>query len=277
MHYVEAGDPQGTPAMLVHGWPQHFWEWREVIPPLAEAGYRVIAPDLRGLGWSGAPRDGYGKEAMARDLLSLLDALEIEKTHLAGHDWGGYIGYLLALLHPERVRSYLALNIIHPWVRLDLSTLPRAPRTAYQWPLITPGLNRLLLGRREFMSRFLTTDNGRPGVFSDLDIELFYERFLDPERVRASARIYGNWVFREFAPMLRGRYRDLRLSPPTLALFGTEDFVMNQSTVEGFEPYADDMRLELVPGTGHFIVDEQPALVADRALSHFGGALSRAS
>jgi pimeloyl-ACP methyl ester carboxylesterase len=277
MHYVEAGDPDGPPAMLVHGWPQHFWEWRDVIPPLADAGYRVIAPDLRGLGWSDAPRDGYGKEPMSRDLLSLLDALEIEETFLAGHDWGGYISYLLALLHPERVRAYLACNIIHPWLPVNPATLSRLPRTFYQFVVSTPGVNQRVLARRETIHAFFTTGSGRPEAWSDQDVEIFAERFRDPARVQATAGIYGNFITREFWPLMAGRYRDRRLTVPTIALFGTDDFVMNEATVSGFEPYTDDMHLELVPDTGHFIVEERPQLVVDRALSHFGSLVSAAS
>jgi pimeloyl-ACP methyl ester carboxylesterase len=276
MHYLEAGDPGGPPVLLVHGWPQHFWEWREVIPTLADAGYRVIAPDLRGLGWSDAPRDGYGKEAMARDLLSFLDTLGIEETFLAGHDWGGYIGYLLALLHPERVRAYLACNIIHPWLSANPPTLSRLPRTFYQWIVSTPGLNRAVLARREVIRSFFRTGSGRPEAWSDQDVEIFAERFRHADRVRASAGIYGNFLFREFLPLISGRYDGRRLTVPTLALFGTGDFVMNEAMMEGYESHADDMRLELVPGAGHFIVEEQPRLVADRCLSHFGAPVSAA-
>jgi pimeloyl-ACP methyl ester carboxylesterase len=272
MHFAEAGNPEGEPVMLVHGWPQNWYEWRSIIPPLAEAGHRVICPDLRGLGWSDAPQKGYLKEEMALDLVALLDALEIEDVYLTGHDWGGFIGFLLAILHPERVRRYLALNIIHPWLRIAAGDLRRAPRLTYQWAIATPALNSRLLTRQSFMHRFLKTGSPHKDAWSDADVEIFAERLRDPARIRASAAIYRTFNLREFWPMVRGRYRDRRLRAPTLLLFGIQDFVMTPQNLHGYEPYADDMRVELVEDAAHFIVEEKPELVTERALAHFGSA-----
>src|SRR5262245_60995746 len=99
VHYAEAGS--GDPLVLQHGWPQHWWAWREVIGPLAER-YRVICPDLRGCGWSSAPARGYDKATLAEDLLALLDALGLERVRLIGHDWGAFAGYLACIRRPER-------------------------------------------------------------------------------------------------------------------------------------------------------------------------------
>ena len=104
-HVAEAGDPQAPPVFLTHGWPQHWWSWRHVIEALAPA-YRLIAWDLRGLGWSDPAPDGdYTKTAMAEDLLGLMDALEVERAGLIGHDWGAFSGMIACLKAPERFRG----------------------------------------------------------------------------------------------------------------------------------------------------------------------------
>ena len=109
---AEAG--AGEPVLLVHGWPQHWWCWRNVIPPLA-AERRVICLDLRGFGWSDAPPGRYDKATFAADIVGLLDALGIERADLVAHDWGAWAGFLACLGHPDRFRSYLALNMYPPW------------------------------------------------------------------------------------------------------------------------------------------------------------------
>jgi pimeloyl-ACP methyl ester carboxylesterase len=89
IHVAEAGD--GPPLVLLHGWPQHWWSWREVIGPLSER-HRVICPDIRGVGWSDLPRRGYDLRTLSHDLLGLLDVLGLGRVRLVGHDWGFLIG-----------------------------------------------------------------------------------------------------------------------------------------------------------------------------------------
>ena len=112
LHYVEAGE--GDPVVLLHGWPQHWWSWREVIEPLSER-YRVICPDIRGLGWSEASATGYRFRDLASDLIGLLDELGIERARLVGHDWGTAAGYSACLSWPDRIVKYVATAGVTPW------------------------------------------------------------------------------------------------------------------------------------------------------------------
>lgn len=89
IHVADAGPADGPAVMLVHGFPQNWWEWRDLIGPLAADGNRVLCPDLRGAGWSSAPRSRYTKTEMADDLAAVLDGLGVAKVKLVAHDWGG--------------------------------------------------------------------------------------------------------------------------------------------------------------------------------------------
>lgn len=100
----------GEPVVLLHGFPQHWWEWRGVLPGLA-AHYRVICPDLRGAGWTDAPPTGYTSEQLLADVVALLDALELDQVCLIAHDWGALLGYELCLRAPHRVRKYVSLGV----------------------------------------------------------------------------------------------------------------------------------------------------------------------
>jgi pimeloyl-ACP methyl ester carboxylesterase len=207
---------------------------------------------------------------MAADIARLLDALKLQNVHLIGHDWGGYIGFLLCLLHPDRVRRYLALNIIHPWLRFRVRNLRDLPRLSYQLPIVTPYVNRRVIGHPAFMPRFLKAGAVHRDAWTDADIEAFRAPLREPTRIRASARIYGTFLRRELVPLLAGRYREYRLRAPTLLLFGVRDFVMHPGQLAGYEPYADEMRVELVEDSAHFIAEERPELVVRRAREHFG-------
>ena len=107
------------------------------MPALADR-HRVLALDLRGFGWSDAPRDGYEKENMATDVLAVLDELGLERVKLVGHDWGAWIGFLLCLRAPQRFERFLALNILPPWASAR-AMAPHLWRFWYQWLILSPG------------------------------------------------------------------------------------------------------------------------------------------
>jgi pimeloyl-ACP methyl ester carboxylesterase len=117
-HVAHAGPaPSGDdPVVLLHGLPQHWYAWRKVIPELATS-HQLFCIDLRGCGWSEGTRRGYGTTAQARDVLAMLDALGLDRVRLIGHETGGWVGFELCLLAPERISGFLALNVSHPWPR----------------------------------------------------------------------------------------------------------------------------------------------------------------
>lgn len=269
MHIAEAGE--GDPVVLVHGWFQHWWEWRRLIPGLAEH-YRVICPDLRGFGWSDAPSGSYAKEELAGDLVALFDALELDRVRLVGHDWGAVIGYLVCLEHPERVERYVALSGGHPFITVSAGMLGTMWRFWYMQPIAVPGLgSRLVGGGKQRLPRLLRRwVTVQEDAWSAEDEELFLAQLREPERARASSALYRTFLLREFLPTLRGRYKGMRLRTPTLYLLGASDPSLRPAFVRGIERYADDMQLELIDGVGHFLPEEAPHHVLDRTLEFFG-------
>ncbi len=262
-HVAEAGEGEDV-VLCLHGWPQHWYEWRQLMPALAAAGHRVLAMDLRGFGWSQAPARGYEKENMADDVLAVLDELGLDRVKLVGHDWGGWIGFLLALKAPQRFERYLALNIPHPWVS-PRRMAPHLWRFWYQWLILAPGIGYWMHRSGRFIPRVLVGGSTVEEVWTDDLAHAFSDTFTIPDRARAGVQMYRTFNLREVGPILRGRYAERRLSVPTLLLFGEDDFAIHRSLIEGYEGHADEMRVELVPGCGHFIADERPELVAERA------------
>lgn len=265
-HLAEAGSGEDV-VLCLHGWPQHWYEWRHLMPALADR-HRVLALDLRGFGWSDAPRRGYEKENMATDVLAVLDELGLERVKLVGHDWGGWIAFLLCLRAPQRFERFLALNIVPPWISARAG-IGHAWRFAYQQAILAPGLGYRLHRRGDFVPRILVRGSERRDVWDEETLRIFGQSLTEPARARAAVQVYRVFNWRELPPILRGRYAEKRLTVPTLLVFGVDDFVLRPSMLAGYQRHADAMQVELVEDCGHFIADEQPALVAARAREFF--------
>jgi pimeloyl-ACP methyl ester carboxylesterase len=265
-HYAEAGSGDDV-VLCLHGWPQHWYEWRHLVPALADR-HRVIALDLRGFGWSDAPEDGYEKENLADDVLAVLDELGIERVKLVGHDWGGWIGFLLCLKAPQRFDKYLSLNILPPWTPIR-QMAPHLWRFWYQWLILSPGVGYRLHRSGKFVPKVLVGGSVQKQVWDQGTIHAFSDTFTEPARARAAVQMYRVFNLREAPEMARGRYARAHLEVPTRLLFGTGDQALRYPILAGTERQADDMQIELVENCGHFIVDERPELVADRARACF--------
>jgi pimeloyl-ACP methyl ester carboxylesterase len=255
LHVAEAGD--GPPLVLVHGWPQHWWCWRHLIPQLA-AGYRVLAPDLRGFGWSDAPPGDYAKSTFAADLLAMLDAEGLDRVRLIGHDWGGYAAFLLALERPERVERLLALDIAPPWFR------PSRPRprqlavpllASYQLLLATPVLGpRTLMSGTAAVRALIRAGSGPEIAWRDEDLDAYATVLQQSERAHASSACYRTFLTRELAAVARRGDRSGELQIPTLLAMGAASplrWILDPQP-------SRNVTVEAIPGAGHFLPEEAP-------------------
>jgi len=128
LHTVLAGPEDGQPVFLLHGFPDAWFGWQQQIEALADAGFRVIAPDQRGYNLSEKPRgiSSYGMPLLVDDILGIADMLGYDRFHLAGHDFGAMVAWNLAMHHPERIKKLAIANVPHPVVMRDyLRTHPR--------------------------------------------------------------------------------------------------------------------------------------------------------
>ena len=260
LHVAEAG--AGDPVVLVHGWPQHWYCWRHVVPRLAN-DHRVVCPDLRGFGWSDAPRSSYAKRELAGDLIALLDAMGLDRVRLVGHDWGGFVAFLVALQAPERVSSLLALSIVHPWAGPPgLGVLPRLPLLAYQ-PLVAAPLLGPLVQRLPPLYEAIFASAGGRRIWTAEERAAFITALREPARAEATSRLYRTFLLHELPAIARGTYAEEHLTVPARLVVGHSDPVVTAAGLRGYETHADDMKVEFIEG-GHFLPEEQPDAVAER-------------
>jgi pimeloyl-ACP methyl ester carboxylesterase len=205
-------------------------------------------------------------------VLALLDALELPRVFLIGHDWGLQAGFRLCLREPDRVNRFVALNDVHPWSRPSPRDLVDVWRFWYIGVLAAPAVGGWLLRNRPGFVRLLIRAWSARNVWTEQELNGFAERLREPQRAHASVQYYRT-LLREL-PGVSGRYRDRTLRTPTLLLFGADDGVVRPHQLHGYERHADDMRVELIPGVGHFTPEEAPELLVDRAMKHFDAAAS---
>jgi pimeloyl-ACP methyl ester carboxylesterase len=258
LHVAETGDPDAPAVLAVHGWSQHWWMWRDVMTALSDA-HRVVCPDLRGQGWSDQPDDGdFSKGRFADDMLALLDLLGIERAGFLGHDWGGWTGWLVALRAPERIDRLMAVSMVHPWPPRGAS-LVNAWRGMYQPPLAAPIIGPAIAGRLARAALNREMDDATAAIYADVVAE--------SERAEASSRIYRHILLHDLPELATGRL-PRRVDLPVKLLAGRHDPAIHPSLLGGLERHAPGAEVELVDG-GHFLVDERPELVADRARAWF--------
>lgn len=265
LHVAETG--AGEPVLLVHGFPEHWYAWRLLIPRLAE-DYRLLCVDMRGFGWSEATRRGYGTRNRVADVLGLLDALDLERVRLIGHEWGAWTGFMACLSAPSRFSHFLALNVTHPWP-LHRKLVPQAWRFWYtallELPLLGRGMQRTgflrWLVRKGFVDR---------SALSADALSSYVGRARDPGSARAGEALHRAFVFGDIPLLVMNRHHRHRLTVPTVLLGGERDFVFSPKILPGADRFADALRVQVVPGAGHYLHEERPDLVAAAARELFG-------
>ncbi|MCW2666857.1 MAG: alpha/beta hydrolase fold protein [Frankiales bacterium] len=272
IHVAEHGPADGPLVLLLHGFPEFWWSWRHQLVALGDAGYRVVAPDLRGYGATDKPPRGYDAYTLAGDVAGLVRALGARDAALVGHDWGGYLAWTVATLHPRLVRSLAVLGMPHPLrlaqaLRRDAGQL-RA--SSYIGFFQLPKLPERRLQSGELVSTLLHRWGG-PG-FPDAETE---RRCREAMRVPAAAHCsleYYRWSVRSLTRPSGWRFLQLLdqgVQAPVLHLHGALDGCLRPETVHGSGAWARGAySLEVLDGLGHFLHQEAPDEISARLLEH---------
>ncbi|TLW93903.1 alpha/beta hydrolase [Saccharomonospora piscinae] len=265
LHYVAGG--HGEPLILLHGWPQTWWEFSKVMPALARH-YRVIAVDLRGGGASDKPEGGYDKKTMARDIAELIRALGYDSAHVAGHDIGSIVGYSLAANHPERLRKLAMLAVTHPDESYyEFRMLPKPEDPFHLWWFAFTQVRELPEQLVEGRSRFLIDwmlDNAmqNPAAVTDFDRRVYAQAYDSRDTIRGT-----NGWYQAFGQDIADMATYAPVSTPIL---GMADGFFYTSMSQTLPQVAKDVTLKEVTGAGHYFIEEKPDMVADELIGFFG-------
>ncbi len=258
LHWVEQGE--GQLVVLLHGFPEFWYSWRRQIPALAAAGFRAVAPDLRGYGLSEKPLGigAYRIETLVADVDALVRHLGEGPAHIVGHDWGGVLAWVLPLFHPEVCASVAVLNAPHPVAfRRALKTNPdQRRRSRYVFFFQLPRLPERAMRRGNFaiLERMLRRDPLRPGAFTEDDI-LLYKEALGLPGALTSAINYYRAAFRH-PPRASGRRWPKGL--PALLVWGERDRYLGSTLANGIEEWVPGIRVERLPAASHWVQNDAP-------------------
>ncbi|MEU6641211.1 alpha/beta hydrolase [Saccharomonospora sp. NPDC046836] len=270
MHYRRAGE--GPPVVLLHGWPQTSYCWRELIDPLAR-DHTVIAPDLRGYGRTDKPPHGYDKRTMAADVAALVTTLGFERVSVAGHDRGGRVGHRWGLDRPDQVARLAVLDIIptrEMWRRMD-SMLARG---YWHWLFhLQPDLPERLAGQdiAGYLGYFFERWTHQRHAFEADVVAEYVRAFSAPGALRAGFDDYRASFPTDAAHDDADAEAGHKLTMPVLALWGANGLLGSLPSAEIWRDYADDVTGAAIADCGHFLPEEQPQAVLARLRSFFTG------
>lgn len=257
LHFVTAGPTDGPPVVLLHGFPEFWYSWRHQIVALAQAGYRVIAPDQRGYNTSDHPSDirAYTVDKLVGDIVGLLDHLRIDKAHVIGHDWGAVVAWFFAMNAPDHLDKLAILNVPHPIAMRDgLKTFRQLRKSWYmaffQLPILPERVLSAKHGRQ--LRRLFRGDPVNRDSFSHEDIDRYIEAIVDTGAIRTMLHWYR----------AAARYTDLKsllhkIDAPTLVIWGTEDLALGEELAVPPETWVTNARVEKLHAS-HWVQCDAP-------------------
>ena len=253
---------EGEPVVLLHGFPEHWWQWHTVAPRIAARGYRVICPDLRGAGWTVAENPHVARQTRLHDLIALLSTLDIDRAHLVSHDMGAITAMHLTYDHPQRVRTAVQLSVPPGFMTFSPKLLPGFQHLpGFIWHRTGASL------RGTFSERYVARS------MPETVVDAYLAPMRRPEVDAAVRPLCRGMVLAEAVHIMRGAYRHRRLTVPTLMVFGRRDRPWTESvlsrTCRSPERYADRVEFAYVEDAAHFITDDAPEAVTDLALRWF--------
>jgi epoxide hydrolase 4 len=258
LHYVEAGE--GPLVLLLHGFPQFWYEWRHQIPALVEAGFRVVAPDMRGYNLSDKPPGvrAYRVELLARDVERLILACGERTATVVGHDWGAMAAWFAAMRYPGRVGRLAILNVPHPARFAGGLLSPRQLlRSSYVFFFQIPRLPEEVIRAGDFslLRSALRRDPVRPEAFTAEDIERYVEAMARPGALTATLNYYRALLRnpREMWALLE------RTEAPVLVIWGERDRFLSRRLAEPPLRWVPNLlRVERLPDASHWVAEDRP-------------------
>jgi pimeloyl-ACP methyl ester carboxylesterase len=270
LHYVEAGDPDDPLVVLLHGFPEFWYAWRNQIDSLAAAGFHVVAPDLRGYNRSEKPSGvgSYRLERLVNDVVELVDHFGVERANVVGHDWGGVIAWEFGHRRPDRLDRLAVLNAPHPEaLERELRSPAQLARSWYALFFQLPRVPEAILERIDgWLGTLLRTDLANPAAFDESDIERYEHAIARPGALTAAIdyyRAFGRSQLRRWFGLTDSSGRHPTTEAETLVIWGEQDSALGTELLDDLDHWVPDVRIERLPEASHWVQNDAPERVTD--------------
>ena len=256
---VEQGGPENGPLLIfLHGFPEFSYAWKAQVPYFGKAGYRVWAPDQRGSNLSDKPAGlaAYNADALAADIIGLIDAAGEDQAYLVGHDWGAFVSWWIAAKHPERIKKMVILNVPHGKVmkRHLRENKQQRKKSRYMFFFQLPWLPEWFARRKNWrQSTRALTETSLPGTFSEEDLDAYRKAWSQPQAYKSML----NWYRAAFrrAP---SNPRSSQITVPTLIIWGKKDVFLGSAMAEESLALCSEGRLVMIDEATHWLHHEMP-------------------
>ncbi len=257
LHYAEAGPSSGPLVVMLHGYPELWYSWRRQIPFLAQRGFHVVAPDMRGYNLSDKPPGvgSYRIQSLVGDVKDLIEGFG-GRAHVVGHDWGGVVGWYFAMTHPVLLERLAILNAPHPQRYVRAMNPRQMMRSWYIGFFQVPWLPERLMARNDYevVRKVFRHDPEKPGAFTAEDVERYVEAARRSDELRYPINYYRALFRPNPLPALRWR----AIERPVQVIWGERDRALGPELAEPDRRWVPDVRVHRLPHASHWVQQDAP-------------------
>jgi pimeloyl-ACP methyl ester carboxylesterase len=263
LHTILVGE--GKPLIFLHGFPDFWYGWKNLIPNLKEK-FRLIIPDMRGYNLSDKPKgtQKYKIDHLVKDIKGLIEELGLQEPYVAGHDWGGVVTWALAEKYPNLIKKLIILNAPHPKIFEQQLRTNKAQQKAsyYIFRFLKPNGEQFLFENEfKWLKLALFGSVVNKDAFDDFDKEQYLKAWSQPDAISCGVKYYkANPSFDD----LTGR-----ITIPTLVIHGMKDTALLPTILDGLDTYVKDLEILKVPKSSHWIMHDEPGLLTAKIIEFF--------
>ncbi len=275
LHYAECGEGNEELVLMLHGFPEFWYCWKDQLPVVGEK-YHAVAPDMRGYNLSDKPEGvkSYRIHHLIGDVIGLADHLGQDKFYLVAHDWGAAIAYAVAIAHPERIKGLIIMNGPHPYIFAELlnNNEEQIAHSQYMAYFQNAGVEAdILKDNSKWLMDWTFRTHIDKGQMTKEDEEAYRAAWAQPGAMTAMLNYYRASPLVPATSETKGRGSGMdpekfKVHVPTLVLWGDADHALVKNNITGIEEFIDNVTVKMLPGVTHWVTHEAPEIVTEEIL-----------